>query len=291
MEALLVIGAIVLVVWLLRSKGGGDSKPKAKSGGSRSQPKDYSSPEEPTCRVGLSTDGKQSVVGESNYQPALKAAADGRVIERGDFDAAVHAEALLVPELHNPYDHNAVRVEIDGHKVGYLPREDAADYRPVLDRVWWDGALGTCPARIMGGGKRPYGVFLHLAPAHQARRANSPDGVEVVDCDRLVAVSRSRDHLDVLEAAVDGFECDELGTYPPFVCQLVESVVATSKYGGQRCIEVRLDGQRIGELTQKMSERYWHLLDDGSTVGCEVLVSRKDDGGLDVKARLPAVSD
>lgn len=291
MEAVLGLAIIVGVIWLLlRAKGGGGSTAPRKASGSKSKAKDYASPDEPSGREELSTDGKQSVVGESNYQPALKAAAGGRVVARDDFDAAVHAEAVLVPEPRNPYDVNAVRVQINGQKVGYLPREDAADYRPALDRLWQDGTLATCPARIMGGGKRPYGIFLHLARPERARRANTADGIEVVDCDRTVAVSRSRDHIDVIERAVGGLDPDEFGQYPPLVCQLVEGVVSRGKYEGEPSIEVRLDGQRIGELTQTMTDRYWHLLADGSWVGCEVVICREEDGGLDVKAKLPAVS-
>jgi hypothetical protein len=62
-----------------------------------------------------------NVAGESHYQDALRAIAGA-----SDEPQVRHAtEAALVPEPDNPHDPNAVRVEIDGRYVGYLPRAEA----------------------------------------------------------------------------------------------------------------------------------------------------------------------
>lgn len=63
-----------------------------------------------------------------------------------DLEGAIPVEAFLVPEPRNPYWRgHAVRVDVNGSKVGYLPSDEAARYRPVLDKLWRrQGALGTC---------------------------------------------------------------------------------------------------------------------------------------------------
>jgi hypothetical protein len=40
----------------------------------------------------------------------------------------------LVREADNPYDGNAVRVEWQGHKIGYVPRRENSDVARLLDR-------------------------------------------------------------------------------------------------------------------------------------------------------------
>lgn len=276
MDALLGLLVIAFVVWLVV---------RTKRQGNRGEPKRAKGAKEVTvAKVQLSPDGRQGVAGESHYQKALKALAGGKAVPERDLDKAIPVEAALVPDA-NRHDRNAVRVVVDGRTVGYLPREDAADYRPELNRLWQDGAVGVCPGRIMGGGKRHYGIHLRLAPPGRACRANSADGLRIVEGDKSVAVSQLGDHHDVLEAALEGVPPRD-GSYPPFVCELAQGTVASGKHEGKPSIEVRLNGQRIGELTQKMTSRYWHLL-DGTRVGCEATIKRREDGTLDVRAKLP----
>lgn len=89
------------------------------------------------------------VVGEASYQSALrKIAGPGSV--RSYFDAT------LQPEPSNAHDANAVRVEIQGKLVGYLPRSKAAKYK----RVYRDSAQ-FCRCVVVGGGKsKSLGVWL-----------------------------------------------------------------------------------------------------------------------------------
>jgi hypothetical protein len=56
------------------------------------------------------------------------------------------ATATLIPEDNNEYDANAVRVEIGGRLVGYLPRERAAEYRSAVGT-----ASSRCGAKMVGG--------------------------------------------------------------------------------------------------------------------------------------------
>jgi hypothetical protein len=108
------------------------------------------------------------VVGESHYQEALWQIVGGR-----NPDPVRHETyAVLVPDLSNGYDPNAVEVRINGILVGYLSREDAAAYRPGLLRLMETSADHhvALHAVIVGGGPRPdgigyLGVFLDHDPA------------------------------------------------------------------------------------------------------------------------------
>jgi len=85
------------------------------------------------------------VHGESKYQPALAKA----YRRHGGTGSDLKVSATLVPEPTNKHDPNAVRVEIDGSPVGYLPREKAAEYRAILGLQ-----NGQCGAKITGGHER-----------------------------------------------------------------------------------------------------------------------------------------
>lgn len=88
------------------------------------------------------------VVGESNYQPALLAAAGGKT---PDGAAKTEHIAVLVPEPFNPYDKNAVRVEIRGRLVGYVPKAKARELTAMIREA---RAPVGCRARITGGWDR-----------------------------------------------------------------------------------------------------------------------------------------
>jgi len=104
------------------------------------------------------------IVGESHHQAALAAIAG-----RDPNGVQHHCEAILIPEPLNPYDPNAVLVAIDGHPVGHLGRDDAAEYVERLVELDRTGQTASCPAYICGGfvdedGKQAhYGVKLGLS--------------------------------------------------------------------------------------------------------------------------------
>lgn len=113
-------------------------------------------------------DGEElDVVGEGHYHADL---AGLMAALRDDPDATeVRTAARLVREPQNPYDRNAVRVEIHGKLVGYLSREDAEEIKPWLKKV----ARRTRPAYVLaciGGGRvtdnvvGPIGVTLEALP-------------------------------------------------------------------------------------------------------------------------------
>ncbi|PTL78675.1 HIRAN domain-containing protein [Vitiosangium sp. GDMCC 1.1324] len=116
------------------------------------------------------------VVGESHYQPALERLAGGR----SDESVRVDVVATLKREPDNRYDTNAVVVLIEGRQVGYLSREDAPVFQPLLKEMEARGEVATCSAVIVGGwdrgarGKGSFGVRLRLARPGQAPAASPP---------------------------------------------------------------------------------------------------------------------
>ncbi len=106
------------------------------------------------------------VVGEANYQTALRALAG----DHGNHESMQQFTAHLIPEDDNPYDDKAVRVDIAGKTVGYFSRDDARSFRRRLGAKKLTGQTTTCGARITGGwltksGDRvSYGVRLLIKP-------------------------------------------------------------------------------------------------------------------------------
>jgi len=95
-------------------------------------------------------------VGESHYQAALR----GVVGKRGE--VAFDCEAQLICEEGNPHDANAVQVAINFETVGYLSRGEAVRYRKSLSKLGHAGKTAYCNARIYGGGRKKYGVWLDI---------------------------------------------------------------------------------------------------------------------------------
>ncbi len=99
-----------------------------------------------------------NIVGESHHQTVLEKICGGRT-EKGHEKECL---ATLICENNNPYDKNAVRVEINGMIVGHLKKEDAVYYRVKLNKEGYPEIRATCPALIVGGwdrGKDDQGYF------------------------------------------------------------------------------------------------------------------------------------
>ena len=102
-------------------------------------------------------------VGESHYQAALETACGGRKEDGENREVS----AVLSLEDTNPYDSDAVRVEVHGRTVGYLNRQDARTYRELLSAIACSDEL-ECRAVIRGGWDRGpkdrgyFGIYLDL---------------------------------------------------------------------------------------------------------------------------------
>ena len=116
--------------------------------------------------VDLTSDDEEAeVAGESHYQDALAEVSNLR-------DGVVRRRlvvAVLRPEPENPYDRDAVRVEVFGRLVGRIPREDAPEIAPILADLAKHGYLTGTRAMVVGGGigrsgqRLSFGIRLHIA--------------------------------------------------------------------------------------------------------------------------------
>ncbi|MHC5193193.1 DNA translocase FtsK [Pseudomonas frederiksbergensis] len=101
-----------------------------------------------------------NIVGESHYQAALRKIRNSTCMAQDN-----NFEAFIVTEPDNPHDSNACAIYIDGYKVGYLPRDAAANY---VDQIAAQGVHGiSCfqiRAKLVGGfGDRlNIGVMVNL---------------------------------------------------------------------------------------------------------------------------------
>ena len=93
------------------------------------------------------------VAGERNYLANFE-----RIFGKRDDDGIdENVDVLLVLEPNNPYDPNAVRVEIDGLTLGYLTRHSAPAFRAMLRSRY--GAVDRAYAAgvVRGGWDRGHG--------------------------------------------------------------------------------------------------------------------------------------
>ena len=100
------------------------------------------------------------VVGESFYEENLHALCGPATDHMRQFGKT----AVLTVEGNNPFDRNAVRVDVDGLTVGHLSRMDAVRFRSRAGAV--DGARFACEAVLIslcGNAATDYGVRLDFA--------------------------------------------------------------------------------------------------------------------------------
>lgn len=185
-------------------------------------------------------------------------------------------EALLVPEPDNPYDLNTVSVRVRGQIVGYLSR-DAAVYSPIMHRITASGLVTTTAARIWAVIRESWdnsapprffsNIRIYLPEPHQILPLNSQRqaNVSVLPWGGALQVTGAENHFDYLF------------NYIPkrgegLVILTMHQMTHTLKNGAQRhLVEVRLDGERVGQLTTASSAHFLpsitHAADFGKTLG------------------------
>jgi hypothetical protein len=122
-------------------------------------------PAPPQSRAIVSGDGAYNfeVVGESHYQANLESIVDGRTEDGANYECV----AILTPEHDNPYDPQAVCVNVNGRKVGHLPQDWAPKFNVALASNGY--AQAACNALIVGGWDRGgndrgyFGIKLDIA--------------------------------------------------------------------------------------------------------------------------------
>jgi len=198
------------------------------------------------------------VHGESHYQAAIADCVSASDLEQSS-DLACHAgfSARLVREPNNRYDANAVAVtSVTGRTLGYLPRELAPAFAPVLDGLG-DRMAVQSPARAYGRRDQPsgswnFGIWLDLPdPADLAEALGDldldtisemvqPDGLDRVrdeDSGALAPTTQSRSPASTQGAGTDydhaGGGIDSMVAIACPACGAVQD--AARGVGGFRC--------------------------------------------------------
>ncbi|MFT4051593.1 MAG: HIRAN domain-containing protein [Microbacterium sp.] len=178
----------------------------------------------------------------------------------------------LRPEPTNHYDANAVMVIINGWHVGYLPREIAAEYHAPLARLVTAGVTPMVRARLWAVTRRDHdgrGVRSHarvtLAVGTTDRLAplnNPPAGpYSLIPWGSGLQVTGEEHHLNALSDFVtpsgDGIA----------IATLHALQIPATKGTTREVVEVRLDGERVGQMTPVSSTHFLptihHLGDQG----------------------------
>lgn len=114
------------------------------------------------------------VVGESFHADNLRTLVNAMAEPahyQGD-RVRVPCQAIMVAEMDNPYDDNAISLWVSGHKVGHLSREDAAAYRPGLLALREKHGREVALEGVIVGTDGIYGVFLNCDPEDFGLKTN-----------------------------------------------------------------------------------------------------------------------
>lgn len=194
------------------------------------------------------------------------------------------AEALLIPEPDNPYDSSAISVRVNGHVVGYLAREAAAIYRPIIHRITASGQVATTTVRIWAvvreaweenGEPRFYSAIrIFLPEPHLILPLNNTprSRVAVLPWGGALQVTGEDKHFDhlfnFLPAGGEGL-----------LILTMHKLVHRMKNGTEKnLVEVRLDGQRVGQLTPATSAHFLPSIAHASDMDKELGVWAKIKG-------------
>ncbi|WP_344368044.1 HIRAN domain-containing protein [Arthrobacter humicola] len=219
------------------------------------------------------------VVGEHAHSHAIKSAlraSKAPIAERRDSEAE-GVQVELVAEPDNPYDVNAVSVRWRKQVLGYLSREDAIRYAQPIRRIIASGLTAATTARIWAydsGDRLQARVTVALPePELIAPLNEAPTGVTtLVPWGSAIQVLKEEDHFDILFNHV-----------PPegigLLLVSLHKATRTLKNGTERpFVEVRLDGERVGELSNVTSAHLLPLLEHTETIGETALAYAKITG-------------
>ncbi|WP_434448009.1 hypothetical protein [Lentzea sp. E54] len=237
----------------------------------------------------LSTAGRVAIVGEAHHQDAIAEIARHSSVPA--LDGAIPATAVLVPESASWHDREAVRVDLlrgDGSAAtaGYLRAEQAADYHPLLRELAERGEIGSCPARIIGGGQRYFGVHLHLgAPRLLLLDHEALGTAPTLPAEQQVTVTGEAAHQHVLHRVVNG------RTPVHVIAELRDCRIAKGSHTGEHTLEVLLEGESVGQLTYAMGLRYYDMAEEwrvrtGRAL-CEAVITNEGTRGLQANLLLP----
>lgn len=214
------------------------------------------------------------VVGESYHEAEIRRVL-GPVTEHGTEKVC---QARLVPEPNNPHDPNAVAVMIGSDLVGYLARDLATAYQPMLLGLASVGKEAVIPCRIYANNatdwetRRSYlfaQVRVTLDEPHLCLPANGFPSTPhaFLEQGSALQLQKESEHMDVLRRYI-GTKGERW---------VVATLHRAAELRGKKpVVELRVDGELIGELTPAMSEHFLTTIEAvealGKTLAAKVLL-------------------
>lgn len=211
----------------------------------------------------------QEVVGVQHYITALNDIRRAIPINHG---GARIFDATLVLEMDNPHARSghAISIRWKDRVIGYIPDVETSGYFPEMARLAASGFDVGVRARLWTNIDEPYfdpseQVFFKLNVGvlnlHENTPLNDPpvEGWALIPRGTSIQVTKENEHFEVLQDYVppSGHAC-LLVTLHKVVCGV------RSKWEG---VEVRLDGERIGELTKLSSSKLLPIVDHYDNLG------------------------
>ena len=201
------------------------------------------------------------VVGESNYVDNI------RKIARGKTESFSNATLVLEPS--NRYDKNAVRVDISGLTVGYISKDEALNYHPLLKFLNSSGTNMTFPSRMYWDGEEVGSVSLQI---------DEPEFVVVVNANNLpanavrwpyggrVQVTKESDHASAIGKILDL-------AYVEGRCAAFLELRCEEEVPGKQVVSVYFSDEKVGELSSQMGKKFWPGLVGVCSSGKPLVVS------------------
>lgn len=197
------------------------------------------------------------VVGESHYGDQIRRLFGKKLPEFGD--ELTGLETYLRHDPTNKYDRNAIGVWINGGQVGNLAKEVAAQYAPILASLQASGFVARTTARVYGRLETDHehprraqrfigSVSVDLPEAHLLVPINMPPPgrCRLLPLGNSIQVTGEEKHLETLLA----YQRPEGESWAYVTLHELQEKLARSE---RTVVEVRIDGQRVGQLTPKMS--------------------------------------
>lgn len=220
-------------------------------------------------------------VGETFRQDAYRNIFDGRPAFNSENGAEIYGELILIPDPANPHDHKAVAVWYQDNHIGYMSREEAANYHDKIAALDPSGALavdGRIWSRNVQGSVRSR-VYFYLPDLDAPPLAGEPPSTETeitIPVGSTIQVIGEEHHMDTLAPlVVDGVE---RGLW----VRLKTSIDFRPKSARER-VDVFLGDARIGWLSDVQTSNMIALVKLAENQG-KTAVARASVSGSILKA-------
>lgn len=224
-----------------------------------------------------------SLAGESHYFDAISRATNRRTGEH-----AMLAEIIREPD--NKFDSNAVRVEISGRTVGYIPREDAPSFHGLLNygKSINKRVFASCRVWISDEEESYGSVSLDIDDPNSAlppiNIAEVPSSAIIWPMGNILQVTEESKNLENVKVIFEKLR----DAHSPTV--LFELAVDTAKPEKPE-IHVLFNGLKVGELSPASGKKFLSAAEKLSVLGKKLFVKGEVTGNsLAVEIRISAKS-